>query len=43
MPTESIIVIVGITSAFVIFALVLAWADFQTTRTRKQRTRQPAE
>jgi hypothetical protein len=30
MPTETAIVIAGITLAFVIFAATLAWADFYT-------------
>lgn len=30
MPTETIVVITGITLAFAIFAITLAWADRQT-------------
>jgi uracil-DNA glycosylase len=32
MPTETIIVVVGVVAAFAIFSLVLAWADHRTTR-----------
>ncbi len=35
MPTETIVVITGITLAFVIFAVTLAWADRQTRKTRQ--------
>ena len=30
MPMDSVIVISAITSAFLLFAAVLLWADFQT-------------
>jgi hypothetical protein len=30
MPMDTIIVISAITTAFVVFAVVLLWADFQT-------------
>lgn len=30
MPTEAAVVVAGITIAFVLFAVVLAWADRQT-------------
>ena len=33
MPTDSLLVTVGVTVAFVIFALALAWADPQTRKT----------
>ncbi len=34
MPTETIVVVAGITLAFLIFALTLAWADAYTNKTR---------
>jgi hypothetical protein len=34
MPTETIIVVAGITLAFLIFALTLAWADSYTKNTK---------
>jgi hypothetical protein len=30
MPTETVVVITGITLAFAVFAITLAWADRQT-------------
>ena len=30
MPIETVIVIAAIASPFIVFAVVLAWADFQT-------------
>jgi hypothetical protein len=35
MPTETVLVITAITAAFVIYAAVLAWADFYTNRRPK--------
>jgi len=32
MPTDTMIVVAGIVIVFTIFALVLAWADHQSTR-----------
>ena len=39
MPISTILVLIGIVSAFVIFAFTLAWGDYQTrhlARDRKQ-------
>lgn len=33
MPTDSLVVTVGVIAAFVIFAVALAWADHQTRKT----------
>jgi hypothetical protein len=30
MPTDTIIVVAGIVIAFAVFAIALAWADYQT-------------
>ncbi len=30
MPTETVIVVGGVTLAFALFAIALAWAEFQT-------------
>lgn len=30
MPTETALVVAGITLAFAVFAVALAWADYQT-------------
>lgn len=38
MPTETIVVVSGITLAFVVFAITLAWAD---RRTNKGQTQNP--
>jgi hypothetical protein len=35
MPTETIIVIAVTVAAFVLFAGTLAWADFRTSRERR--------
>ncbi len=32
MPTETIIVVAGITLAFLVFAITLAWADAYTRK-----------
>jgi hypothetical protein len=32
MPTETIIVVAGITLAFLVFAITLAWADAYTNK-----------
>jgi hypothetical protein len=42
MPTETAFVVAGIAFAFALFAVVLAWTDFQTTRYRRTH-RGPAE
>lgn len=34
MPTETIIIVTGITLAFLVFALTLAWADIYTKNTK---------
>jgi len=38
MTTESIFILAGIVSAFVIFAVTLAWGTFQTRNLPKDRT-----
>lgn len=40
MPTETAIAVAGITLAFVVFALALAWADFQTRNSADRGTPQ---
>jgi hypothetical protein len=35
MPTDSLFVTIGVTFAFVVFAVALAWADHQTRKTQK--------
>jgi hypothetical protein len=32
MPTETVIVVAGVVTAFLIFAAVLGWVDHRTTR-----------
>ena len=32
MPTETVIVVAGVVTAFLIFASVLGWVDHRTTR-----------
>jgi len=32
MPTETVIVVAGVVTAFLIFAAVLSWVDRRTTR-----------
>ena len=34
MPTETAIVVAGIVVVFIVFAIVLAWADYQTRNVR---------
>jgi hypothetical protein len=34
MPTETAIIVAGIVVVFVVFAVVLAWADYQTRNVR---------
>jgi hypothetical protein len=33
MPTDALFVTIGVTVAFVVFAVALAWADHQTRKT----------
>jgi hypothetical protein len=35
MPTETAITVAAIVAIFAVFALVLAWADFQTRSARR--------
>lgn len=35
MPTETAVVVAGITLAFLVFALTLAWADHYTNKNRQ--------
>jgi hypothetical protein len=35
MPTETIVVVIGIVLVFVVFMLALAWADAQTRKLQK--------
>ncbi len=35
MPTETIVVLVGITLAFLFFAATLAWGDFYTRNLKR--------
>ena len=35
MPTDVAVIVTGITLAFVLFAVALAWADYYTSRAPK--------
>jgi hypothetical protein len=30
MPTDAVVILIAVTGAFALFAVVLMWADFQT-------------